>query len=263
MIVIAIPTFERSDICLSTLKIINQLTQFPIFIFVSNPIEEKIYQNKIPKYMYQSLITTYTIGLAQKRNFISNFFDEGQFILQIDDDIEELCQMIDRESKKHLTADYFDTFCLKMFDLCKSHSTKLWGIYPLSNPYFMNDSIWIGKFYIVGAFFGVINDKQIQITNCLQEDKQRSLLFAKKYNHIVRCNFVGIKTKYWKNKGGMQSINQLPDEIRNPLNIFNSIQKLKLEFPDDVVLKQKTNNDKFPDIRLKKKIFLRTNFTDF
>lgn len=264
-IVLAIPSLERSETLMKcTLRVLTEITSFPIFVFVSNPHEKIKYESIIPRNLYTEMIVTYTTGLAQKRNFITDFFDEGQMIIQVDDDIEELCFMLEKTEKKQMSGDVFDNFCKQMFELCIKYKTKLWGIYPLSNSYFMNDFIWVGKFYVVGAFFGLINDKDVKITNCLQEDKQRSLLFAQKYEKIIRCNFVGIRTKYWKNQGGMQSLNQLPHEIRNDENILDSILKLQEEFPNQTALKKPVDVEKIAknnkkncltDVRIKKIIF--------
>lgn len=257
-IIIAIPTFERAECCFqNTFRLLIQLQNtFPVYIFVTNDDEHAKYKNLInliTNFEYKFIVTN-TIGLAQKRNFITNYFEEGQFIVQMDDDIEQISRMVDRQSKIALTE--FTKFVENMFTLCIEHKTRLWGVYPLANPYFMNEYIWMGTCYVVGAFFGIINDREIKISNCLQEDKERSLLFVEKYGKVLRCNFVGIQTKYWKNQGGMQSAFQLSNEIRNLSNIEMSIMDLHNRFPNKISAKKNKNN--YPDVRIINKIILKT-----
>lgn len=257
-IVIAIPSFERAECCFhNTFRLLVQLQNtFPVYIFVTNDAEHTRYKNMIrlmTNFEYKFIVTN-TIGLAQKRNFITNYFEDGQWIVQMDDDIEQISRMIDSKSKVALNE--FSNFVEKMFKICLEHKTRLWGVYPLANPYFMNEYVWVGRCYVVGAFFGIINDIEIQISNCLQEDKERSLLFVEKYGKIVRCNFVGIQTKYWKNQGGMQSDFQLPKEIRNLANIEMSILELHRRFPNQISKKKNKNN--YPDVRIKNQIIIKT-----
>lgn len=245
---IAIPSFERPYILKScTLSVLETLnTQINITIFLSNEQEKEKYIHVIsPKY---NIVVSNTSGLKDKRNFILNYYPNGTHLIQLDDDISNIVQLT--HDNKAIGLSDFDTFCKNMFDITIQHNTKLFGVYPLSNPYFMNPYTWVGLSYCVGAFFGIIVDHDNQITNCLQEDKERSLMYYEKYGSIIRCNWVGIHTKYWTNNGGMQSMNQCDQDKRTIDNIQRSITELKSMYPTLVKDKMKKHN--IPDVSIKK-----------
>lgn len=291
-IVIVIPTFERyKNIYHNTLSILRKnKTDFPIYIVVSNETEKQKYMHELSDYkkidskLYTDIIVSYTSGLSDKRNFITCYFKEGQYIIQMDDDIQEIGVMKTRKqitdlgqssipdisidtfpipilksSMKPITThdqhcSSFDYFCRYMFHLSLECRVALWGVYPIFNPYFMNNSIWLGQSYIVGAFFGVINTKNINLSNCLQEDKERSLKFAAKFGGVLRCNYISIKTNYWKNSGGMQSPQQLSGNLRNTENIITSLHLLSSEYPNQVRPKKTKHSSEFPDVSIINKI---------
>lgn len=268
-IVIAIPSFERAETLKScTLRTLENLkTTFPIIIFLSNETEREIYEKVLLKDSFTKIVVSNTSGLANKRNFISNYFknqnNSYKYIVQLDDDILDIVERIDEKTCTSISN--FDNFCNQMFELCESNETILWGIYPLCNPYFMNENIWIGYFYCVGAFFGLIINENynIELHNCLQEDKERTLKVIQQYGKVIRCNYIGIKTNYWTNKGGMQSTNQFPHEIRTKDNINNSCSNLINNFSHLCSLKSKKKSHIFDDVLIHKKIFTKLHKSNF
>lgn len=259
-VVIAIPSFERADTLKNcTLRTLENLnTKFQIYIFVSNEQEKNKYDTILLKNSFTEIIVTNTSGLANKRNFISDYmktYTDFKYIVQLDDDILDIVERLDE--KNCIQMNNFDNFCCEMFLLCQKNQTILWGVYPLTNPYFMNEHIWVGYIYCVGAFFGIIINKDfdIKLTNTLQEDKERTLKVIMEYGKVIRCNYVGIKTNYWTNKGGMQSCNQLSHEIRTTENINQSCENLLKDFAQFCSLKSKKKKHDFDDVLIHKKIF--------
>lgn len=267
-IVIAIPSFERPDTLKNcTLRTLENLdTKFPIYIFLSNEQEKSIYEKTLLKNSYTKIIVSNTSGLANKRNYISEYMKNSsnyKYVIQLDDDILDIVERVDEKICN--TIKNFDEFCFMMFELCKKNQTILWGVYPLNNPYFMNDNIWVGYIYCVGAFFGIVIDDNfnIKLTNTLQEDKERTLKVIMEYGKVIRCNYIGIKTNYWTNKGGMQSFNQLPHEIRTTENINQSCENLLKDFSNLCSLKSKKKKHDFEDVLIHKKIFSKFHKSNF
>jgi hypothetical protein len=62
--------------------------------------------------------------------------------------------------------------------------------------------------------WGCLNNKDIQITIEEKEDFERTIKYYIKYKKIMRFNHINVATKYYKNKGGMQFINQSNINIR-------------------------------------------------
>ena len=61
--------------------------------------------------------------------------------------------------------------------------------------------------FIVGPFFGIINrhDSNLNLTLNEKENSERTLKYYVKDGKVLMLNYITIVTKYYKNKGGMQS----------------------------------------------------------
>lgn len=105
--VISIPTFAREKIIfqrtLKTLYECNIKSDY-IYLFLASDEEYKkyldsffnveVYKKKIYNKKYKTWLSKIKcvigiLGLSNQRNFISNFFKEGQYITQMDDDIQD------------------------------------------------------------------------------------------------------------------------------------------------------------------------------
>ena len=62
----------------------------------------------------------------------------------------------------------------------------------------------VGLYSIVNSCIGYINDKSVVLTCREKEDFERVCIFHINNKKIVKYRNYGIKTKYWKNKGGIQ-----------------------------------------------------------
>lgn len=246
---IAIPTFERYEILNThTLRVLaEQQTRARITVFVSSDIDLLSYQRAyVDRGLRVAWVVTDTRGLRDKRNAILHAYAPGTQLMQLDDDIEALVALgADRRAG---ALPPFDAFCAWLFDTARTHGTRLVGVYPLANPYFMNTHTWVGLSYCIGAMFGIIVDHQDNVHNTLQEDKWRTLHYYRKYGCVVRCNWLGIRTRYWKTPGGMQSANQREPEMRTADNIAASVHALHALAPDLLRIVQKKSAG-VPDIR--------------
>ena len=99
--VVAIPSYNRADsIVDKTLSYLLKggVSSSKISIFVANKSQEKMYKSAIPETMYSEIVVG-KLGIANQRKFISKWFDEGQYIISIDDDVEEL-QILSKSGEK-------------------------------------------------------------------------------------------------------------------------------------------------------------------
>ena len=103
--------------------------------------------------------------------------------------------------------DNLDDFIKKAFTKCHADGIFLWGVYPLANAYFMTDTITTDLRFIVGPMFGIINRhrEDLQLTIDEKENSERTLQHWVIDGKVLRFNNIGIETKYYKNKGGMQN----------------------------------------------------------
>lgn len=211
---IAIPTYKRYNLkTVRVLETYNIKTEC-IYIFVANKTEKKKYILSLPL-KYHSNIIIGKIGLKQQRNFISDYFDEGEFIIQMDDDINNILELIvpDEKNKslnrlKNITN--LDSFLIHTYSFMKKNNIFLFGIYPVDNPFFMNNKYTTELKFIVGPFFGIINRhlKSLRINIDEKEDVLRTLLYYNLDKKVLRFNYITINTNYYKEKGGLQAENK-------------------------------------------------------
>lgn len=207
---VAIPSYDRAEILrdktLNTL--LNQgIKPDKIDIFVANNEEEKKYKEVIDKKLYNKMIVGKK-GLMNQRNFITDYYNEGEYIIQIDDDVEGIFKKkTNIKTDKTLIKLDLDKFFKNAYDVLMDKKLYIWGILPVFNPYFFYNKITTDLRYIVGALFGYINRKSKDLKLDLEsdlEDVLRTILFYKKDGGVVRFNNILIKTKYY-GIGGLQT----------------------------------------------------------
>lgn len=234
--VVAIPTYKRADtISQNSLGVLNKrgINKNKIYLFVADQKEKQEYQKKVPSNMYGHLIVG-KLGLKNQRNFMTDYFKEGQMIVEMDDDIGEIYRLqAGKEKKDNKLVDLrqLDNFFKDSFYRLQTHNISLdkskyrwnqmgggnntsrahlWGIYPVDNPYFMQPKITDDLRFVVGPMWGKINrkSKNLKLTINEKEDVERTLKHYVQDGSVFRFNNVTIKTNYYKNKGGMQSENK-------------------------------------------------------
>jgi hypothetical protein len=195
--VVAIPSFQRAiqlrEKTLNTLKFYNILLE-QIYIFVANEEEAAIYAKENPEYR----IVIGVPGLPQQRNYIIDYFDLGQCIISLDDDIECIYRLI---SKTNQTMERHPNICDlfdNMFYKLREKHLQLCGIYPVRNAFFMHDKITTDLRFCIGCMYLFINDKLVLSTDIIQkEDYERTLISYNNYGGVLRYNNICVKTKFY------------------------------------------------------------------
>lgn len=212
--IIVIPSYNRVELIQSkTLKLLqhHKIDSRKIKIFVANKEQHDLYKNTIPATLYGEIIIG-VIGLKNQRNFIMNYYPEGQQIVQMDDDLEKIVELTtgptaDRKSTRRMTdIKDLDSFIKRAFNMCKTKGIYLWGVYPLANARFMTPKITTDLRFIVGPMWGMINRHrtELKLTIDEKENAERTLQYYSMDGAVLRFNNVGIETRYYTNKGGMQ-----------------------------------------------------------
>lgn len=233
--VIAIPSYKRPVILLmKTLRTLyrNRINPKLIYIFLANQEELREYKSL---YSDPLAIDTYNIprgykayiqkpqfivgykGLRNQRNFISDYFPPGQFIVHLDDDIDSIQELntqdqhaITQSTRRQYTLQpitNLDKFIHTAFEQCRRIGAHLWGIYPVANPYFMTPQITTGLKFIVGPMYGTINrhSRDLRLTTDEKENVERTLQYYTKDNTVIRFNNITVVTNYFTTPGGMQA----------------------------------------------------------
>lgn len=200
-----------------------------IDIFVADDAQYAVYRKALgPNY---NLIIGKK-GMKAIRNFVSDYYSDGQKIFVMDDDVEAL-NYKSKDMKLALFTDLHNLI-LHGFEICKNNNARLWGVYPVNNAFFMRGGISFDLKYIVGAVWGCINsrDAQFQLSFDDKEDYERSIKFYEADGVVVRYNFISVKTNYYKEKGGMQ-------DTRTTDSPNDSAKLLLKKYPYYVSLKNK------------------------
>lgn len=193
---IAIPSYRRADILRKkTLAYLSE-QHFPadkITIFVSSDDEKKTYEDELVLGSYARIVVAIP-GLANKLNFIRQYYPEGTAVLRVDDDIRRI---------KMLQPRPLFPLVQELFEVSKREGCSLWGIYPVNNLFFCKERVLVGKVYVIGCFHGFFNDKSVvfppEISS--QEDKWLSLTHYKKEGKCLRYEGICPDTTYFAHNG--------------------------------------------------------------
>jgi len=235
MYVIAIPSYKRAKICNErTLKTLHNLgiPKEIINVFVIEE-EAEIYDKTLNTEFYGGLIIGVK-GIVQQRQFISDYYPDGTYIVSFDDDIES----IDLSLTDYNTL---DEFIRTAFETCENENAFIFGVYPVFNPFFRKarPSITIGLSFIIGAFFGYINRDDNDLRVCLtknKDDVERTIRFYLEDGKVIRFDRIGFKTKIYGTDGG--GLGKLKDRLE--LHKEDAIA-LNTEFPDLTKIKIRKN----------------------
>lgn len=228
MIRVAIPTYKRSDsIASKTLKYLKSVNYPANLIYLFVVAEEEQLYRALPADLYGHIVIG-PVGLCAMRNRIADFFDEGEIIMQFDDDVSGI--------KSPLPfSDIFQILYKGLTD--KDAPCGLAGVLPNNDTRRFKNSQTMHLAHILGSFFMCRNHKDIKITHTEKEDKQRSILYFKKYGRVLRYQNAGVSTSYRGGTGGLQS------EGRD-LRIEGEIESLMRLYPEYCKIVDKKSDGK-------------------
>ena len=218
--VIAIPSYKRAPTLRDkTLSVLMKYKMDPkkIDIFVADEEQKKIYAEILPDGTYSKLIVGVP-GIKNIRNFMPNYYPEGQYIFYMDDDISHVFECVNKGDPKDKGDNVLrplpslKAFIDKAFKMSEKTGMTNWGVYPVENPYFMkpttrNVDDYMSKklCYIIGFMTGVINNREAELrTIDDKEDYERSIKYYLKDGGVLRFNNVTCRTRCYKEPGGMQ-----------------------------------------------------------
>lgn len=200
---IVIPSYLRhKELEEKTLKTLqrNNINPKRIYIFVADNEERLKYINYLDCKLYGQIIIGVK-GIRNQRIFISKYFNQGEYIVSCDDDIEDFYRLKMVDNKKTLeTIKNIEYEIMRNFILCKNYDKYLWGVNGHHNPYWMNEDAVCGLYFCVGVFHGYINrhmeDLYPNELSETKEDYEQVILFCKKDKGVIRRNDLAFKTKY-------------------------------------------------------------------
>lgn len=204
--IVTIPTYERPLILakrsLTTLQR-GGISSKDIVIFVADKAQKDLYFCALDFDSYAEIIIAEK-GIAPARNFISRHFSAGQALLQMDDDVLGIFEAKNEKDLAEVTdlAGFFSS----CFDRCVAEGARLWGFYPMLNPFYMKGTeVTTTLRPVIGVTHGIINEPSFQLTRRAKEDLERTLLFFEKDGKVVRFNRFASKQTARTLPGGLQT----------------------------------------------------------
>lgn len=197
--VIAIPTYNRvNEVINKTLKTLKEgdINKNKIYLFVANKEQYKLYEENIPKDLYNKIIIGKK-GITNQRIFISTYFKENQYVISMDDDVEEFRIL---KNDKLVKLKNINNFFIEAYERMKREKLFIWGIYPVNNAFFMYNEVTTDLRFIIGITYGFItrHDKSLKMSKKIdvKEDYEQTILYYKKDGGVIRYNNITIKTKF-------------------------------------------------------------------
>jgi hypothetical protein len=217
-----IPSLNRPDRVI-TLNLILA-TGRPIYIFVHTEEQKALYRASIPDEKKVQIVVTNAKGIGNHRNVILDHFDKGSRLVAMDDDVQAILKLEKNWTLQPLGPRELNEFIEHAFDIAARNNTKLWGVYPIPNHYYMSPRL-DPKGFIIGAFCGIeTSDLRYDPTLYVKEDYDFTIKHILRYRKIVRFNQYAVKAQHYTNKGGCM-------EYRTDKIEQKAIRRLKELYP--------------------------------
>jgi hypothetical protein len=193
---IAIPSYQRPELCKNLTLTFLKLNQYPselITIFVASEEEKLAYEKNIARSLYGKIVVG-KLGLMEQRNFITEYYDEDQVYIGMDDDVKTI-------KSPFLT---FPQIVLHAKALFEKHTVGLFGILPNDDTRRFQDDYTTHLAHIIGCFFICRNHKDLVLNTTEKDDYERTMQYFLRYGSVIRYRGAGVSTDYTKNAGGLQ-----------------------------------------------------------
>ena len=246
--VVAIPSANRLKIIQD--KTLSMLEYYGIDmarVFVFAPATDYDEYNNELKDRYNDInVVVGGYGIQSQRMAISNFWDEDQLILSLDDDIKSI-HILDLSTQSHLKIlDNLDDFIITTSKMMKNENINLCGLYPINNSYFMRPTFSTDLKFIIGQFKLFYNKKICENREFqLLEDFETTLKYYLHDRKVLRFNNICLTASYKPLKW-----NKTQSDKNNEVNRFKDAY---IEFCN--IANKKNNN---MDIRFIKRPPIKT-----
>ena len=198
-------------------------------IYVATDDELKAYQQEIKgDYDWQVIGRP---GIGYLRNYISKHNKPNEWLLWIDDDIEEVQYL---KGERLFRVPNLTSMIDEMVDDAEAVGSGQVGIYPANNHFFMKNKITRDLRYVINCFCLTKNDRSCEKRDFnLIEDFERTLKYYVKYNTSLRYEFISVKTAYYAS-GGIdaaheRNVKNKVEEIDDFLKYYSSFAEKRLK----------------------------------
>ena len=234
-----IPSYQRAEQLKSkTLAYLEEQSVDPksIYVFVRTD------DNNLSKYQSIegiNLVTTDIKGIGMTHNYITEYFAEGEFIVEIDDD---LVNLIDNEKQSVNLKQTIQ----EMKDIMENENISYGGLYQCDNSMFMSSckQYTTDLRYMLGLFRLRFVRKDIVLETNYSEDFENCILHYLRDGKILKNNHIAGKTKNYAEGGCCGDGRNLDTEKVDKEHLANRYPELTRQF---------TRKNGVTDLRLKDK----------
>ena len=227
-----IPSYGRANLIRNLTLRFLATAGYPkskIYIMVASESEKEEYLKTCGDYC----IIVGVKGLNEQRGFISQFADEGEFIVQMDDDVAGIKMMNNTRSFLDLIRDAVNQMVRA--------NAGLYGVLPNDDARRFSDKTTSHLTHILGSFFICKNNRSLDTLLSHKEDYERSILYFLADGKVLRYRGAGVSTLYNKNiPGGLSDPNRKQQMEKD-------VDYLVRTYPEMLRRKDKKG---FPDIEL-------------
>lgn len=236
--ILVIPSHKRAKTLFNkTYTLLKKTNAIEPIIWLNDNDDIEEYKKYIPNGIYKIGGTS----IKEKRILIQEEYPLETKIVMIDDDIKNIIVYNKENPKQKRYLVDFNNLVDLAFKEAENQNCSLWGCYPIDNPFFMKSSYRTNLCYIIASLCGVIN-KRIPTETNYAEDFERSILHYNLDKKVLRLEFIGLSTNYYKEPGGLQ-------ETRTEQKNYNDKKYLADKYPTLCDLVEKNNR---AEIRFKR-----------
>ncbi len=192
-----IPSFQRPQGLLDkTLKYLDAMNidRGDVYIFVRE--DDKFLED------YMSIVSVNLVaidikGIGATHNYITEHFEEDEFIVEIDDDLEYIVD----EYRKPI--ENFRSLCDEMKSKMEEVGCSYGGTYSVANPLFMSkcEKYTTDLRYCLGCLRFRFIRKDIKVETNYAEDMENCILHFMRDKRILKNNHIAPKTKNYADGG--------------------------------------------------------------
>ena len=191
-----------------------------VHVFVSLDEDVSLYTKRYPLIN----IVKAPNGVAAVDNFITDYFEEGQKMIYMNDDVSGIVELQDNKLIS-IQKEKLYSVINAMFGRMFKNKITYAGFYPVPNTLFMSGKkITHDLCLIMDPFSLVINNKKVRITISDKSDFEKSIQHFYFQHALLRYNHISLKVEYYGTKGGFQG--------RNAETEMSSAKLLHAKYPE-------------------------------
>ena len=230
---VAIPSHDRVQrLNRQTLRTLADggVSRDRITVFVDEP-ELHIYKADLDPGLYGNLEPGGRLMREQYAAMEANYPD-GTRLLCIDDDIKGIRQRVDPQNTIEMTD--VNGLVQLLFGIAHDNGTRLWGLYPINNPFFMRPRTNVGLHFLIGQVYGMVVDhaEELRVRFPAKTDYERTLRWFRHDGAVTRFDFLAADS-HMLAPGGLRAADRPDRTANNEL----AVDALLEEFPQFVRVK--------------------------